>query len=59
MPGVSGIDDNFENSPYVPGAGKPKALILSAIKSTANASSLYSYSNIRCKVLNIGPVTFQ
>src|ERR1700761_7408508 len=31
----------------------------SAIESTASASSLYCPSNIRCNVLNIGPVTFQ
>ncbi len=31
----------------------------SAIRSTASASSLYCASNMRCSVLNMGPVTFQ
>ena len=39
--------------------GVPSARMRSAISSTASASSLYCVSNIRCRVLNIGPVTFQ
>jgi len=41
------------------GRGKPSARMRSAIRSTAKASSVYCCSNIRCSVLNIGPVTFQ
>jgi hypothetical protein len=37
----------------------PRALIRSAMRSTAMASSVYSVSNMRCRVWNIGPVTFQ
>ncbi len=60
--GVSGtslIELRRPNCAYEPGAGWPSERIRSAIGSTAFQSSVYCVMNIRCSVLNIGPVTFQ
>ena len=60
--GVSGtslIELSLPNCAYEPGAGWPSERIRSATGSTAFQSSVYWPMNIRCRVLNIGPVTFQ
>src|SRR5690606_38681961 len=47
------------NSAYEPGALKPSCRMRSAISSSAAHCSVYWVSNITCRALNIGPVTFQ
>ena len=58
-PATSLIELRRPNCAYEPGAGWPSERIRSAIGSTAFQSSVYCAMNIRCSVLNIGPVTFQ